>query len=133
MSLQTLSKFFSRRQKRKTAQRKPNASVPQVQPSSMFYSLQFTVPLSGTARIAQVTPLRPGIPLLVTENTEMGLDWYIHMHANKVQGRLGYHCSGRRRDCLFSLGFWIFFFPLFLIAKPATGVENGEGEGKRIW
>lgn len=133
MFLQTLSKFFSRKQKRKTAQRKPNTSVPQVQPSSMFCSLKFTVPLSGTACIARVTPLTPGIPLLLTESTEMGLDWYIHMHANKVQGRLGYHCSGRGRDWLFSLGFWIFFFPLFLIAKPAIGVANGEGEGKRIW
>jgi len=44
-----------------------------------------------------------------------------------VQGRLGYHRRGRGRDRLLSSGLCVFLFPLFLIAKPATGVANGEG------
>lgn len=111
MFLQTLNKFFSRKKEQK--------STKETQPSSKVCSFQFTTALSGTAHLARVTPL------LLTESTEMGSDRCIH--TERGQGRQGYHCSGRRGDWLFSFGFWVFYFPLFLIAEPAIGVENGGG------
>lgn len=101
----------------------------------MFCSFQLTVPLSSTAHLAQVTPLGPGIPLHLTETTKQDQSGTAPQ-THKAQGRLGYHCSGKGWDWLLSFGLWIFFFPLFiplffppsfLIAKPAIGVENGEG------
>lgn len=64
----------------------------------------------------------------------MGSDWYIPPCTHKLQGSPGYLCSRRGKDRLLSFHLQVFFFRLFLIAKPAVGVENGEGgEGKRIW
>ena len=77
-----------------------------------------------------MTPPGPGIPPHLAKSTETGSDWYIPPPPTHTQsaGQTGLSLQRKRKGLAFV--FWFASFlspPLFVTAKPAVGVEHGEG------
>lgn len=93
--------------------------------STIFFHLPFMlahIPLSRTAHLAQRTPSDPEISLHLTGSVGMGAS----PHSSAGQTRLSSPWQRKGLAFVFQI-LGLIFSPCFLIAKPAVGVEYGEG------
>lgn len=93
--------------------------------STIFFHLPFMlahIPLSRTAHLAQRTPSDPEISLHLTGSVGMGAS----PHSSAGQTRLSLPWQRKGLAFIFQI-LGLIFSPCFLIAKPAVGVEYGEG------